>query len=357
MSMKILITGGHLSPALTLIDSLKQKKQVLLVYVGKKYDSQQSLSLEYKEIKKRNVLFYHLSTGRLTRIFNFQLVVNALKIPLGILRAFYILIKEKPNLVFNFGSYLGFPVGIVAILLKIPLYTHEQTIHPGLTNRILGKFSKKIFVAFEESRKFFPAEKTIVTGNLIKPSIFKILKKPFEIKKNKPVIYITGGSLGSHSINLIIEKILPLLKKEYLIIHQTGGIKKFNDYERLKKFADQSYYPKKHFFDNEIGYVYSIADIIISRAGANTFFELIALKKPAILIPLPWSAYQEQEKHAQLFTRYQLGFIFHQEENPEKLILLIQQLLNKYQFYRNNFSKLPINLKLNAAEKIIQEIF
>ncbi len=355
--MKILITGGHLSPALALIDYLKQKKQVDLVYVGKKYDSKHSLSLEYKEIKKRGIRFYHLSTGRLTRILNLQLLINALKIPWGIVSAFYILIKEKPHSVINFGSYLGFPIGIMAVLLRIPLYTHEQTIDPGLTNRILGRFSKKIFVAFEEPKKFFPAQKTFVTGNLIKPSIFKIIKKPFEIKKNKPVIYITGGSLGSHSINLIVEKILADLKKDYLIIHQTGSVQKFNDYHRLRKLADQSYYPKEHFLDDEIGYVYSIADMVISRAGANTFFELIALKKPAIFIPLPWSANKEQEKHAQLFSRHQLGLVFHQEENPKKLISLIKQLFNKYQFYRNNFSKLPISLKLNASEKIIKEIF
>ncbi len=355
--MKILISGGHLGPALALIDYLKKKIKVDFVYVGKKYDSKHTLSLEYKEIKKRGIRFYHLSTGRLTRIFNFQLLINALKIPLGIVNAFFILINEKPNSVINFGSYLGFPIGIVAILLRIPLYTHEQTIDPGLTNRILGRFSKKIFVAFEEAKKIFPEKKTLVTGNLIKPSIFKIIKKPFEIKKNKPVIYVTGGSLGSHSINLIIEKILPDLKKNFLIIHQTGSVKEFNDYQRLKKFADRSYYPKEHFFDDEIGYVYSLADIVISRAGANTLFELIALKKPAILIPLPWSANKEQEKHAQFFEQYQLGLIFHQEDYPKKLLSLIKHLFNKYQFYRNNFSKLPISLKLNAAEKITKEIF
>jgi UDP-N-acetylglucosamine--N-acetylmuramyl-(pentapeptide) pyrophosphoryl-undecaprenol N-acetylglucosamine transferase len=357
--MKIIVTGGHLSPALALIDTLKEKKTIQIVYVGKKYnlDSEKTLSLEYQEIKKRNLPFYHLTTGRLTRIISVATIVNLLKFPFGLLQSFSILKKEKPDLIFSFGGYLGLPVALCGFLLNIPIYIHEQTINPGLTNRILSLFARRIFISFPQTKNFFPKNKVILSGNLVRREIFKIIKKPFVIKKTKPVIYITGGSLGSHSLNILIEKILPQLTKKYIVIHQVGSVEQYHDFERLKTYQYSSYFPVKHFFLEEIGYIYKIADLVIGRAGANTFFELIALKKPAILIPLPWSANQEQQKHALLFKKLGLGETFDQNNEPEQLLFLIDKMMANLNFYLDNFSRLTITFPLNAAEKIIKEIF
>jgi len=357
--MKIIITGGHLSPALALIDSLKEKKTIQIVYVGKKYnlDSEKTLSLEYQEIKKRNLPFYHLTTGRLTRIISVATIINLLKLPFGLLQSFSILKKEKPDLIFSFGGYLGLPVALCGFLLNIPIYIHEQTINPGLTNRILSLFARRIFISFPQTKNFFPKNKVILSGNLVRREIFKIIKKPFVIKKTKPVIYITGGSLGSHSLNILIEKILPQLTKKYIVIHQVGSVEQYHDFERLKAYQYSSYFPVKHFFLEEIGYIYKIADLVIGRAGANTFFELIALKKPAILIPLPWSANQEQQKHALLFKKLGLGETFDQNNKPEQLLFLIDKMMANLNFYHDNFSRLTIKFPLNAEEKIIKEIF
>lgn len=362
--MKVLITGGHLSPALALIDELKKIEKIEIIFIGRKYnlDNEKTLSLEYQLIKKRQIRFYHLTTARFTRIFSlanlFKNFLNLFKLPIGFCQSFFIILKEKPAIIFSFGGYLALPIALTGYFFGIPIFIHEQTIAPGLTNRFLACLAKKIFIAFPQTKNFFPKNKVIVTGNPVRKEVFQIIKKPFEIKKDKPVIYITGGSLGSHSINLLIEKILPQLQKKYILIHQVGGVVYYNDFERLKKYQSSTYFPVKHFFDDEIGYIYHLADLVISRAGANTFFELLCLKKPAILIPLPWSANQEQQKHAQLFKNLGLGEVFDQNNPPEKLLRLIEKMFTNLSFYQKNFDHLPSYYQTSShvVKKIIKEI-
>ncbi len=202
-----------------------------------------------------------------------------------------------------------------------------------------------------------------MSGNPVRTNILNVRKKTFNINKDKPVIYFTGGSLGSHSINLIVEKIIKKLLKDYIIIQQTGNIKEYDDYQRLIKLKlklDSSlktnYFLKEHFFEDEIGFIYSISDLVIGRSGANTFFELLALNKPAIFIPLPWSAGREQQKHAELYKKAGAGEIFNQSDNPEKLVTLIKKIFSDYQTYKNNFKNLEKLYKKDAAKIIIQNI-
>lgn len=361
--MKILITGGHLSPALAFIEKFEKKySKESIVFVGRKYinNFEQVLTLEYKEITSRKIKFIDLPAGRLTRLLNFRSILNLFYVPIGFFKAWQIITTEKPDLVLSFGGYIALPIALAAFLKKIPIYTHEQTINPGIANKIIGYFAKKVFISFPESKKFFKKEKILLTGNLIRDNIFKIIKKPFKIKKDRPVIYITGGSLGSHSINLHIKNILHLLLKKYIVIHQTGETKQYKDYEKLKKIKHRNYFVKKHFFHEEIGYIYHLADLIIARAGANTFFELLSLKKPAILIPLPWSANREQIYHAKLFVKLGLGEIFYQGRKDKELIDLIEKMFKNLRQYKLNFENLPNDyqnlLNKNASQYILQQI-
>jgi len=365
--MKIIITGGHLTPALAFIEKLKEKKpEVEIIFVGRKYalDSEKTLSLEYKEITGKKILFVPIIAGRLTRLISLNSLKNFLKIPLGFFNAFFIISRYRPDVVLSFGSYLAVPIVFWAYLFKIPVFTDEQTIKPGLANKIIGFFAKKIFISFPEVEKYFDKRKTIMIGNLIRESIFKIEKKPFEITKNKPVIYITGGSLGSHSINQHIKKILPQLLEKYIVIHQTGDTKEYHDYEDLLEIKNKlpdnlkkKYFLRQHFFQNEIGYIYSLADLVVGRSGANTFFELIALKKPAVFIPLPWSAGKEQQHHAEIFAKAGCGEIFHQIETSEKLLRIIDKMINNLEKYQKNFKLLKNYFYKDAPERIIKEIF
>jgi len=311
--MRILITGGHLSPALAVIEVYLEKGLPdEIIFVGRKYinEFEKTLSLEYREITKRNIRFIPLKAGRFTRILSFRSFLNLLYIPVGFVKAWQIVRKEKPDIILSFGSYLALPIAVVGFFHKIPIFTHEQTISPGLTNKIIGFLAKKVFLAFPEAEKFFDKNKVEIVGNPVREVIFTIKKKTPLIKKDRPVIYITGGSLGSHAINNHVKNIIQKLLDKYIIIHQTGDTKQYHDYEdllmikeKLPKRLQSRYFLRKHFFDEELGYIYGNADIVISRAGANTFFELLALRKPTIFIPLPWAANNEQYFHAQIFKK------------------------------------------------------
>lgn len=363
--MKILITGGHLAPALAIIEELKTKPDVEVVFIGRKYalDSEKTISLEYKEIQKRGIKFIPLQAGRLTRILSIKSLRNIIRVPLGFYRAFFIVKEQRPDLILSFGGYLALPIVFWGYLFKKRIYTHEQTIKLGIANKIIGFLSKKIFVAFGETKKYFPENKTIVTGNPVRKATFRIIKKPFNIKKEKPVIYITGGSLGSHSINEHIKKIIFKLLKNFIVIHQTGESKEYHDFEDLQEIKSNlpeklssRYYLVEHFYEDEIGYVYSQSDLVIGRAGANTFFELINLKKPAILIPLPWSSGKEQQHHAEIFAKNGAGEIFHQIESSEKLFRIVMHMIKNLKKYQNNFRSINYLYKSNASEIIVKEI-
>jgi len=365
--MKVLITGGHLTPALAVIEEIKKSKpETEIIFVGRKYslDSEKTISLEYKEINKKRIPFIPLQAGRLTRIFTLRSIRNFLRIPLGFFNAFFIVKNIRPDTIISFGSYLALPIVFWAYFFKVPIFTHEQTIKPGLANKLISMFSKKIFLSFNDSIKYFPTKKTIVTGNPVRSSIFQVEKIPFEIKKDRPVLYITGGSLGSHSINIHIKKIVKQLLKNYIVIHQTGETKEYKDYEdlfELKKDLPEElrrrYHLVKHFFEDEIGYVYSVTDLVIGRSGANTFFELLNLKIPAIFIPLPWASGKEQQYHAEIFAKNHTGEIFHQIEPSDKLLRLTDKMIKNIDFYKKNFELLTSFYKKNASQYIVNEIF
>lgn len=363
--MKILITGGHLMPALALIDLLVDKKNIEIVFVGRKYnlDSEQSYSLEFQEIEKRKIKFIPIVAGRFKRELSWSSIKNFFQVFVGLITASKIISSEKPGLIFSFGSFIGFPFVFIGWLSQIPVYVHEQTLFPGFANRLGAFFAQKVFVSFPQSAKFFNKNKIIISGNPVRREIFQIKSKPFKIDKKMPVIYVTGGSLGSHSINSHFVKILPKLLEKNIVIHQTGNVKEYKDYETLLKMKgnlpkelQKNYFLKEHIYSNEIGYIYSLADLVISRSGANTFFELVVLKKPAILIPLPWSAHQEQQKQAELFTHSGLGEIFSQFDESEKLLSLIDKMMINLSNYQKKFTSLDFLYKQDAVETIYQHI-
>ena len=367
--MKLLITGGHVTPALAIIDTINSQKKILknieIYFVGRKHalDTEKTISFEFKEINLRKLHFINLEAGRLTRIFNLTSFRGILKIPFGFIHAFIILLQVKPDSILSFGGYLALPIVIVGWIMGIPIYTHEQTISPGLSNRIISFFSKKVFYSFEKSARYFPKNKAIYSGNPVRNLIFSVTDRPIELNDKLPSLYVTGGSLGSHSINVHLLNILDSLLDNFNVIHQIGDVKEYHDYDTCIKVKNNlsaikraRYFPVKHFLASEIGYIYSKTDIVVGRAGANTYFELIHLKKPAILIPLPWSSNQEQQKQAESFASHGLGVVFEQKDKSEKLLELITSVYKDRAKYLNHFYRLPIEMKKDAASCIIQEI-
>lgn len=364
--MKLLITGGHLAPALACIDILqKEHPDVEIIFVGRKFAqaSDNKPTLEYTEITQRNIAFHNLSAGRVTRTISFQSLQNILKIPIGFWQAYHILREVKPDKILSFGGFLAVPIAIIGKLLGIPVFTHEQTIEPGLANKTIAKFAQKIFVSFPETENYFPASKVVITGNPIRDHVFTITNKPFELKKSRPVIYITGGSLGAHGINVHIEHILLKLLEKYTVIHQVGNVAEYGDYQRLRQWSDgfapelyANYHLYAHFTTDQIGYIFSVADLVISRSGANTFFELAALQKPTIFIPLPISARGEQQKHAAIFETYGVGEVFEQSRSSQELLQLVDKMMKNLSHYKDNFKKFPSVYVQKAAYTIIAAV-
>ncbi|CAN5147157.1 undecaprenyldiphospho-muramoylpentapeptide beta-N-acetylglucosaminyltransferase [soil metagenome] len=363
---KLLITGGHVTPALAVVDALAQKNiKCDVVFVGRKYvnNRETANSFEYNEVTKRNIPFIHLKAGRLTRVANMQSFLSFLNIPAGVIAAYKIISYQKPDIVLTFGGYIGLPIAIAARLKGIPIYSHEQTIHPGIANRLISKMAKRIFVAFAESAKYFNKKRVIVSGNPIRAAVFSKGKAIFKIPA-LPCIYITGGSLGAHSVNTHIERILPELLKKFVVIHQTGNVREFKDFERLAEFkstlkseiADR-YFPQEHFLDDQIGWVYSVSDFVVGRSGANTFFELMALEKPAVFIPLPWSANDEQRRQAMIFKEKGLGEVFEQNRSSSELLSLIEKVNSNLSDYQNCFALIDQDYHTHAEDTIIDTIF
>ncbi len=358
--MKLLITGGHISPALAVIDAIinSTDKKIDVIFVGRKFanSSEKNLTFEAQEINKRNIKFIDLQAGRIGESIK--------KLIIGFIKAFRIIKDERPEAVLTFGSYVGLPIAFAAWCLRIPVYAHEQTVRPGIANQLVGQFATEIFLAFPEAREYFKKEKTVVTGNPIRNQIFHVIDKPFQINKSSPVIYITGGSLGSHSVNVLIESIIGKLLEKYIIIHQVGNVEEFDDYSRISKLRDslpaklkQRYFIKQHFHTEEIGYVYSISDMVIGRSGANTFFELVALKKPAILIPLPWSAHGEQERHAEIFQDSGSGILFSQDDSHENLLSSVFHMMDNIHTYHDNFKNLEEYYKRDTVNIILKSYY
>jgi UDP-N-acetylglucosamine--N-acetylmuramyl-(pentapeptide) pyrophosphoryl-undecaprenol N-acetylglucosamine transferase len=232
----------------------------------------------------------------------------------------------------------------------------------GLANRMVSRFAKKICISWDSSRKYFPEDKIVLTGNPIRN--FLISNSKFSIfNNNLPVVYVTGGSSGSHFINLLIEGIIMELLKKYNVIHQTGDAKEFHDFDRLNQLKESlperlrhNYLLKKFIDPSEIGDLLSSSSLIVSRSGINTVTELIYFEKPAILIPLPFAQNDEQTCNAKFLERIGLGVVLRQEDaNQEKLLETVNQMVGKIDNYRIN-KKIQGSLPARAAAQSIVSV-
>jgi len=333
MEQRIVITGGHLTPALALMNQIrKDRSSWKIFYIGRKcpFEGSKKLSFEYSELtEKKWVNFIPLTTGRLRRQFHFLTLTALLKIPLGIASYLFWLIKIRPKGVVSFGGYLSTPVVISAWFLGIPSLTHEQTLSAGLANKINSLFVKKVAVSFPEVVKQFPAKKTILTGNPINKKLLPPPKmsplKTFISSASKPILLVTGGKTGSEIINLNLKKSLEKLKKHFSIIHQTGSDKKF-----LSPYTGTAEYLTINFIKSEyFDWLVSKSQLMVSRSGANLTLRLAVLKKRAVLIPIPGSSGDEQNKNALFLKKLGLAILLPQSKlSPTSLVKAIKKASN-----------------------------
>lgn len=364
--MKLVIIGGHLAPALAVIESLPNDTEIL--FIGRKhaFEGDKALSLEYQTITARGIPFRSIKTGRLQRKFTIHTLPSLGKLPYGIVQSYNILAEFRPDAVVCFGGYVQIPVALAASFLKIPIIVHEQTLKAGVANRLIAHLATKICISWEESRKFFPKAKTVLTGNPLRKEFFETVKSlPKKNKKeHRQHIFVTGGSAGSHALNVLIEGCLAQLLERWYVIHQTGDAKQFQDFDRLQKLKktlpkalQERYNLVKFVPPQEIVNTLLNADVVVSRSGMNTTTELLYLGKPCLLIPLPYGQTNEQLDNALLLQKMGLGKVLAQDEVTPKLlysqIAQILATLDTYEVYSQKAKKL---VHQDAAQKIIEVI-
>lgn len=350
--MKIVVIGGHLTPALSVIEELKGHE---ILFVGRRYalEGDKALSLEYRIMLDRNIKFKNLITGRLQRKFTIHTIPSLLKLPVGFFQSLFILRNFKPDRVLGFGGYVQIPVVLAAFILRIPIVLHEQTLGAGLANKICSKLSKKVCVSWNSSFRYFPKNKTVLTGNPIRKEILDVSSS---VKtEGKPVLYITGGSLGSHIINSLVEKSLNELLENFRVIHQTGNAKEFGDFERLSELRKgldnkSDYFVKKFLSSEETAQVLASANLVVSRAGINTITELIYLNKPCFLIPL--SIGQEQKENAYFVKELGLCEIANQDDlTPTVFTGIVESMFKNLSNY-----KISKNILIKDSQRKIAEV-
>jgi UDP-N-acetylglucosamine--N-acetylmuramyl-(pentapeptide) pyrophosphoryl-undecaprenol N-acetylglucosamine transferase len=345
---RLVLTGGHAATtAIAVVEEIKaQGKDWKLYWIGVRnaIEGKKVVTLESEALPRLGVKFLPLVTGRLQRRFTLWTIPSILKIPVGFVHSLYYLLKINPQLVLSFGGFASFPVVVSAKLLGIPVIIHEQTSESGRANLLSAKYASVIAISRRESLKYFPPEKCVLTGN---PVMKQITKVKFKSKTSiPPTIFITGGSRGSQSINLTIEKILRTLLSKYKIIHQTGGLDylKFSDIkQKLPQALRDNYEVFVRVNPLEVSKIYSKCDVIVARAGANTVSEIMIVKRPAILIPLSISFMDEQTKNADIAKAWGIAEIISQNNlNPEILLREIESLIL-------NYSKITGRVKLKES--------
>lgn len=331
---KIILTGGHAgTAALSVAEEIqKQKLNWEIHWIGPKnaMEGNKTLSLEFKYFEKLNIKFHSIVFGKLHRKFSMWAILSIIKIPVGFVQALFYLIRIKPFVILSFGGFASFPVVFVSKILKIPVLIHEQTTVAGRANIYASKFAEKILLSRETSKEYFPKSKSLVVGNPILSQYF-VNSKDLQ-KTDAKTILIIGGSRGSQQINKLIKQALEKLLNQYKIIHITGELD-FKEFENIKNnlLKGKSNYNVFSTVDPfEILGIYNKANIVISRAGANTVSELIALNIPSIFIPIPWAYLDEQTKNAEYASKFIPSVILNQNNiTEEKLFDGIKYLLNQ----------------------------
>ena len=323
MSKKTLIftgggSGGHVMPGLTILKKVNQKKEFDVHYIGGINSIERELVANYQ-------LTYHpIHTGKLRRYISIENLKDISRVFLGLIDSFKVLWKfnRKKTLVFSTGGFVSVPVVLAAKLQRKKVFIHEQTSRVGLANKICSIFADRIFISFEDSFKYFDENKTYFSGYPLREECYSDDIRPVIIDGRlindsiRPILFITGGGNGAQLINKLIEKNFKVLTEKYLVIHQTGKMF-FNDYNKLKS---DNYIPLP-FIGPEMIDLFKLATVTISRSGAGTVCELIAVGKKSIYVPLKIAQKNEQFFNA-LEAHKKLGSIIIEEKELSDQLFL-----------------------------------
>jgi UDP-N-acetylglucosamine--N-acetylmuramyl-(pentapeptide) pyrophosphoryl-undecaprenol N-acetylglucosamine transferase len=334
---KIVMTGGgtagHVTPNIALMPAL-QEAGYEISYIGS-YSG-----MEKELIEAQGIPYYGISSGKLRRYFDWKNFSDPFKVLKGYSQAVSLMKKLKPDIVFSKGGFVSVPVVLAASHCHIPAIIHESDITPGLANRIAVRGAKKVCCNFPETMKYLPENKAVLTGSPIRQELFHGVAARARrfcgfSDDNKPVLLIVGGSSGSKVVNEAVREIVPQLLPDFNIIHLCG---KGNLEESMKSLSG---YAQFEYISRELPDLFALADLAVSRAGANAICELLALHKPNILIPLSAAASRgDQILNAKSFQKQGFSYVIEEESlTGNELLSAIREVYAARDTYRKTMEE------------------
>jgi UDP-N-acetylglucosamine--N-acetylmuramyl-(pentapeptide) pyrophosphoryl-undecaprenol N-acetylglucosamine transferase len=347
-------TGGHIFPAVAIADALRKiHPDCDILFIGAQG------RMEMEKVPKAGYPIEGLWISGIQRKLSVENLLFPIKLLSSLMKAKKILKRFKPDVVIGVGGYASAAVLRVAVSQHIPALIQEQNSYPGITNKWLAPKVNRICVAYEGMEKFFPKDKLVLTGNPVREEMVNIEGKReaaltfFELDGTKPVLLVTGGSLGARSVNQnIADGLKQLVDEGIQVLWQTG--KPF--YQEALDAAKAYPQVKVHEFIYNMDFAYAVADIVVARAGAITVSELSLVKKPAILVPFPYAAEDHQTKNAMALVKN--GAAIHIADHDAKYALVetvisLMKDENKKEELRANLSTLGFK---NSSDKIAKEV-
>lgn len=342
-------TAGHVTPNIAMIPTLLEKG-FQISYIGS-YDG-----IEKKLIEEMGIPYYGISSGKLRRYFSVQNFTDPFHVVKGFFEAKKLMKTLQPDVVFSKGGFVTVPVVVASKLCKIPAIIHESDMTPGLANKLCLPFCTKVCCNFPEAIKNLPKKKAVLTGTPIRQELLSGNKEAAlqftGLNTQKPVILIIGGSLGSVIVNNAVREILPELLKDFQVIHLCGKGKVDESLRSLTGYVQYEY------IKEELSDLFALADIVISRAGANAICEISALKKPNLLIPLSAKASRgDQILNARSFEHLGYSKVLEEEElHAQTLHKEILDLYNTRETYISNMSKSTQNDSIGQIVSMLCEL-
>ena len=339
-------TAGHVTPNIALIPALKEAGYQIS-YIGS-YNG-----IERKLIEELGIPYYGISSGKLRRYFDPKNFSDPFRVLKGFHEAKKLLKQLKPDVVFSKGGFVTVPVVIAAKRCKIPAIIHESDMTPGLANKLCIPSAVKVCCNFPETVSSLPKDKAVLTGTPIRQELLNGNKEAGRqfcgFTADKPVLMIIGGSLGAASVNEHVRKILPEFLKDFQVIHLCGKGK------MDEKLTGTAGYVQYEYIKDELPDLFALADVVISRAGANAICELAALSKPNLLIPLSAKASRgDQILNARSFERQGYSMVLEEEEITEASLL--EAIRKLYQERNKYIAAMSAGKNLNSIQHIVNLI-
>lgn len=342
-------TAGHVTPNIALLPKLKEKGYDIH-YIGS-YDG-----IEKRLIEDYKIPYYGISTGKLRRYFDPKNFSDPFRVIKGFSEAKKILKTLKPDVVFSKGGFVSVPVVRAAAALKIPCIIHESDMTPGLANKLCIPVASKVCCNFPETLQNLPAEKAVLTGSPIREELTKGNKfKAMELcqfSSGKPIILVIGGSLGASGVNTLVRDALPQLLEDFQVVHICGKDKVDN------LLLNTPGYKQFEYVKEDLKDLFAMADVVISRAGANAICELLALRKPSLLIPLPASSSRgDQILNAKSFESQGFSMVANEEDlTPFTLVEKVHELYFTRQSYIDAMQNCEQRNSIQTIIDLLQEV-